>query len=388
MKKLIYILNSYSETDASHFTHILHLLEIMAQQGCTVVLIIEKAEGLPAFKNPNVRVVGLKARKPVVRHIELFRLMSGLIGDGYEASFVRISAVTSIVASVAHRIRGGRSYLWQSGTTHEHDWAQPPSMKKFRWWISSFIPNWLARRLTQYFVTGPEAMVDYYANVVGVPRSKIKLLYNDIQIERFQDVAVQDERKSFLTNRNIPEEITVLLLVHRLSPVRRTLMYLKPLLVRLKENNHETDWVLIIAGSGSELPEAKAIVAELGLGEKVIFLGNVPNKEIPRLYAVGDVFVHPTYTEGFPRVLIEAMAAGLPIVTTDAGGTAQLLGKKQRRFLVDKSQPEAFVEAAVDLIKSRECWKDLSRENKAVVERFSTPAVASMYMDTIFGDVA
>lgn len=388
MKKLIYILNSYSETDASHFTHILHLLEIMAHKGCSVVLIIEKAEGLPAFKNPNVRVVGLKSQKPFLRHVELFRLIGGLISDGYEASFVRISAVTSIVASVAHHIHGGRSYLWQSGTTHEHDWAQPPSLKKFRWWIFSFVPNWLARRLTQYFVTGPEAMVDYYANVVGVPRSKIKLLYNDIQIERFQDVVVQEERRNFLADRNIPEEITVLLLVHRLSPVRRTLMYLKPLLIRLKENSHESDWVLIIAGSGSELPEAKSIVAELGLGEKVIFLGNVPNKEIPRLYAVGDVFVHPTYTEGFPRVLIEAMAAGLPIVTTDAGGTAQLLGDKQRRFLVDKSQPEAFVEAAVDLIKSPECWLDLSRENKAVVERFSTPAVASMYMNTIFGDAA
>lgn len=388
MKKLIYILNSYSETDASHFTHILHLLEVMAEQGCTILLIVEKAEGLPVFKHPNVRVRGLINRPPFLRHFELFQLIRTLIADGYHASFVRIAASSSIVASMAHRIFGGRSYLWQSGTTFEHDWEQPFSLRKCRWWMTSFLPNWLARRLTTYFVTGPEAMVDYYADVVGVPREKIKLLYNDIEIERFRIVGPEDERHSFLTERNLPKETAVLLLVHRLSPVRRTLIYLKPLLIRLKENSRSRDWVLVVAGSGSELPAAKSLVAELGLTDKVVFLGNVPNKEIPRLYAIGDIFVHPTYTEGFPRVLIEAMAAGLPIVTTDAGGTAQLLGVKQQKFLVDKSRPDDFVTAAVDLIRSQEYWSELGTENRAVVERFSTPAVAAMYINTIFDAAA
>jgi glycosyltransferase involved in cell wall biosynthesis len=96
------------------------------------------------------------------------------------------------------------------------------------------------------------------------------------------------------------------------------------------------------------------------------------------------MFVHPTYTEGFPRVLIEAMAAGLPIVTTDAGGTGQLLGPKQMEFVVNKNAPDEFALKTIDLIARSELWQSLALENKSLVQRFSTPAVAQMYMKALF----
>lgn len=382
-QKLIYILNSYSEKDASHFTHVLHLLEVLAEQGCDVILVIEKPEGALPRIHERIQVVGLKSRLPVLRHLELFWLVSQLIRRGYTVSFVRITAAASIMASLAHKWRGGRSYLWQSGTTIEHDLAQPLSLRKLRWLLTSHLPSAAARRLVDCFVTGPELMVDYYATVAKVPRDKIRLLYNDIDLARFGTRSSAGEREQLCAELGVSPQATLLLLVHRLSPVRRSLMYLEPLLARLRDEAGR-DWCLLVAGNGSELPHAKALVARLGLDSRVRFLGSVPNRQIQRLYGAADVFVHPTHAEGFPRVLIEAMAAGLPIVTTDAGGTAQLLGQAQTRFVVDRDRPQAFADKALELLHSPAEWAPLGQENRQVVRRFSTPEVATMYRKVLF----
>jgi glycosyltransferase involved in cell wall biosynthesis len=384
VKKLTYVLNSYSESDASHFTHILHLLEVMAEQGCAIVLLIEKPGTLPKLKSAAITVSGLRTKLALLRHVELLMRIGCLIRRGYRTTFVRIAAPASIMASLAHRLFGGRSILWQSGTTHEYDWAQPRSIKKLRWWLSSHVPNWIARKLVHRFVTGPEAMVEYYAAVVGVARDKITLLYNDIELERFSGRHAADARASFLAQHDLPGDAMVLLLVHRLSPVRRTLWYLAPTLEALIKHSSHRQWVLVVAGGGSELEAAKNLVHRVGVSRQVIFLGDVPNRDIPALYSVADIFVHPTFTEGFPRVLIEAMAAGLPIVTTDAGGTGQLLGPKQMEFVVNKNAPDEFALKTIDLIARNELWQPLALENRRLVERFSTPAVAQMYLKALF----
>ena len=383
-KKLIYVLNRYSDSDASHFAHVLHLLEVLAEEGCDIVLVIEKPEGLPRLNHQMVSVVGLQARFPLLRLIELSVRLTRLIFRGYRTTFVRISAPSSIVASVAHRIFAGQSYLWQSGTTHEYDASQPPSLAKVRWWMTSYLPNWLARKLVHRFVTGPESMVDYYANIVGVRRDKIRVLYNDIELARFAADVCGTNRAQFLLDHKLPPETVILLLVHRLSPVRRTLTYLEPLLAALLSTPVARPWALVVVGGGPELNRAKALAARLGAEGQCIFLGEVPNRSIADAYAVADIFIHPSYAEGFPRVLLEAMAAGLPIVTTDAGGTRQLLGPAQQSYVLDRLSPAKFAERVLDLISVPEQWAVLAVENKKEVARFSTRQVASMYIRTLF----
>lgn len=384
-KKLIYILNHYSNTDATHFTHILYLLKVMAEKGVRIVLVIEKLEGKLELNHHNIQIIGLKNRAPIVRHIELFGILIKLIDQGFKVSFIRIAASAAIVTALAHRIYGGESYLWQSGTTYEYDWNKPLSLVKIKWMIKSYFPNWLARHLVTWFVTGPEAMVDYYANVVGISKRKIRLLYNDIQLERFDRKNYPLAKKDLLEKYTITPETKILLLVHRLSPVRKTLLYLEPMLEAFS-NKIKSNWVLFVAGGGSELPAAQELVKKLNLTDHVVFLGNIPNQQITELYASADFFVHPTYTEGFPRVLIEAMAAGLPIISTDAGGIKELMGSLQAHYIVSKDQPAEFTNKVLELFNHPRQWQALSQENKTVVERFSTPTVADMYIKELFHD--
>lgn len=382
-KKLIYVLNSYSETDSSHFTHILHLLNTMADKGCTIMLLIEKADSLPVFSNRSISVKSLSFRMPFFRHIELFLKICFLIRTGYRTTFVRIAAPASIAATLAHWLLGGRSFLWQSGTTDRYDKARPASLQKLKWWVTSYAANSFARRIVSRFVTGPEAMVDYYEKEVGIPRSKIVLLYNDIELARFQTLDGARRRDDFCLKHNIDPDALVLLLVHRLSPVRKTLSYLEPTWTALRDANLPS-WVFIIAGGGSELPAAKKLAERLGVSDKIFFLGDVPNRSVPDLYSTADLFIHPTYTEGFPRVMIEAMASGLPIVTTDAGGTRQLLGDQQQAYVVDRASPKLFASMTLELIRAQNDWEKLSSENRKVVVRFSTPNVAEMYLRALF----
>ena len=88
-----------------------------------------------------------------------------------------------------------------------------------------------------------------------------------------------------------------------------------------------SDTMLVIVGEDwGELKYLKEIVEDLNLKDNVIFTGSVPYEKMPEVYSAADVFVLPSFHEGLPGTLLEAMACGLPIVTTDVGGMPEVLG--------------------------------------------------------------
>lgn len=379
--RINYVLNHYSPTATTHFAHVLNLLREMHSRGCMINLFIEKApSGGPAVEG--IRVVLLRFQMPVLRHLELMLRLGIAILQGYRSTFIRISAPAAIAASLSHMLLGGRAFLWQSGATHEFDRSRPASLDKLKWWLGSALPNRLARSLCQRFVTGPEAMVEYYARVVGVERKKIRLLYNDIDLSRWRAVESISATSAFEARFDVAKPSRVLLLVHRLSPVRRTLMYLEPLLTEL-EAAFGADWALLVAGDGSERADAEHLASAKGVKGCCFFLGAVPNEELPAIYRLADVFINPSHAEGFPRVLIEAMACRLPIVTTDAGGTMDLVGSDQAKWVVDRKEPQTFAKRVMELLADRNEMLRLSSENAVTVESFSTVRVAGMYCDVL-----
>ncbi len=384
-KKLIYILNSYSSTESSHFHHVLGLLEALAKRDIEIVLVIEKAETIPIFSNTNIRVIAIKNHRGIRRYIELFQVVSKLIQEGFTRTFVRIAAPAALTAALAHYLHGGAVFFWQSGTTIEYDAAQPWNIKKMKWFFGSLIPNFLARRYVQYFVTGPAYMVDYYHRVGGVKKEKIRLLYNDIDITRFtppDNCATQ--KTAFLATHGYSPDTLILLLVHRLSPVRRTQLYFPSCLQYLRDNGLLNQVLVVVAGTGGELPAIQVDVSALSIEKHCLFLGSVPNREIQQLYAIADIFLHPTYNEGFPRVVLEAMAASLPIVSTDAGGTRELMGELQSAFVVSRDEPLEFFKNLAELVRHAPLRQQLATENRAYVERFSTIKIAKMYDEVLF----
>jgi glycosyltransferase involved in cell wall biosynthesis len=113
-----------------------------------------------------------------------------------------------------------------------------------------------------------------------------------------------------------------LLSVGRLDPEKNPLL-LPAIVERLVKEHADRDWRLTIVGDGPLEQQTKEHAEQLGVSDRIDFAGYIPyGAGLEDLYLQSDVFLHVSHTEGLPQVLIEAMAAGLPIVATDVGGVA------------------------------------------------------------------
>jgi rhamnosyl/mannosyltransferase len=105
---------------------------------------------------------------------------------------------------------------------------------------------------------------------------------------------------------------------------------------------------LLLVGSGREEGALKAQAQEAGLGERVVFVGDVGDAQLPAYYAAADLFVLPAHlrAEAFGIVLLEAMASGLPLVTTELGtGTSYVNQHGRTGFVVPPGDPLALARA-------------------------------------------
>jgi rhamnosyl/mannosyltransferase len=112
------------------------------------------------------------------------------------------------------------------------------------------------------------------------------------------------------------------------------------------------DVELIVAGSGPLTPAWRQLADELNIADRVYFIGDVPDADLPALYASADVFVLPANAraEAFGTVLLEAMAAGLPCITTDLGtGTSYVVQDGVTGLVVPPRQPDALTRAIISL---------------------------------------
>lgn len=110
---------------------------------------------------------------------------------------------------------------------------------------------------------------------------------------------------------------------------------------------------LLIGGDGPERGNWERLTAELGLQERIHFLGDIPDADLPAFYASGDIFVLPANSraEAFGLVLQEAMASGLPCVTSELGtGTSWLVQDGVSGFVVPPQQPEVLAAALNRLV--------------------------------------
>jgi glycosyltransferase involved in cell wall biosynthesis len=87
----------------------------------------------------------------------------------------------------------------------------------------------------------------------------------------------------------------------------------------------EDTWTLRLAGEGCERARLERLASELGLSDRVEFLGELPPEAVPGFLASADLFVLPSFSEGRPNALLEAMATGLPVVASAIGGVTELV---------------------------------------------------------------
>jgi glycosyltransferase involved in cell wall biosynthesis len=120
---------------------------------------------------------------------------------------------------------------------------------------------------------------------------------------------------------------------------------------------------LVILGTGEDEARIQALAAILPLEKSVEFVGSVPHEEVPRYMADSDIFVLPSLSEGFPLVIVEAMAAGLPILATNVGGLKEVVQDRMNGFLVDPQNAGALADKLLFMLQNPVILDEMSRNN-------------------------
>ena len=217
-------------------------------------------------------------------------------------------------------------------------------------------------KFTDRFVAISRRNLSYFVRRGIAPWEKFRLIYNGVDLERFRPVDKGAARRALGLSQG-PVVGTVAALV----PVKG-LEYLLEAAHIVRSEVPEV--VLTIAGGGALEGTLRRRAKDLGV--EVRFLG--PRKDVSLVLSALDVFVLPSLSEGMGLSLMEAMAAGLPVVATEVGGVPELVVDGETGVLVPPGDPDALAGAILDCIGDREKAVEMGRRGKErVCALFSLP---------------
>ena len=138
------------------------------------------------------------------------------------------------------------------------------------------------------------------------------------------------------------------------------------------------DITLVIAGEGELKEELQREAIQLGIDDHVLFLG--ARLDIPELLKLFNIYVLPSLWEGMPMVILEAMAAGCPIVATNVGGVSKVILDKQNGLLVSPRNPEQLAAAVILLLADEQPRKKYTQKGlQKFMEKFSAEIMTKQY---------
>lgn len=140
-------------------------------------------------------------------------------------------------------------------------------------------------------------------------------------------------------------------------------------LARMHQESPEIDFRLALVGEGPERESLYRLSMQHGIGDLVIFAGH--QRDVSPYYAIADVFVLPSHSEGSPNALLEAMAAGVPSLTTSVGGVPEIASHAKNAFLVQKGDIVAMAGGIKRLLADPSLRERLIENGRKITERYT-----------------
>ena len=136
--------------------------------------------------------------------------------------------------------------------------------------------------------------------------------------------------------------------------------------------------VLIMVGDGPDRVDAESEARELGVQDSVFFLGKI--EAVAPLLAGADLFLLPSNSESFGLSALEALACGVPVIGTDAGGLPEVVRQGETGALCAPGDVDGMAEAAVDILSNGDRWRAMSEQGAADArQRFSLDEIVAAY---------
>ena len=255
-----------------------------------------------------------------------------------------------------------RSHVWQKypWTAFHHGYTTTD--RKMR--VYNRVDRW-SLPVADRLITVCHAFARELARNTGVSLEKIFVQHNSIR--------PQSENATGATIRSkfgIRDEELVVLSVGRLSKEKAHVDLLSAF-KQLRETNSELNCRLIFVGDGPERGRLEAAAESPGLKDRVVFAGQV--SDVNSFYAAAGVFVLPSHSEGSPHVLLEAMAARVPVVATKVGGVPEIVEDDVSALLVPAANPTALASAIARVLTDKEMAQRLTANAATLVTTLYTP---------------
>jgi glycosyltransferase involved in cell wall biosynthesis len=202
----------------------------------------------------------------------------------------------------------------------------------------------LSNGLVDHMTIISQAAADRFIGERIVPGRLLTVIANGVDTDRMRNVP-PEARGALRRAIGVSDEGFIWLAVGRFEVAKD---YPNMLRAFQQVRSREPRSVLVIVGQGSLQGEAEALAGELGLRDAVRFLG--ARDDVPAVMSAGDGYVMSSAWEGMPMVLLEAAAAGLPIVATAVGGNGEVVRDGESGFLVPARDPEALGQAMLRLM--------------------------------------
>jgi len=210
------------------------------------------------------------------------------------------------------------------------------------------------------------------------------VIRSGIELERFGHPRVS--RAEMRESLSIPHNAMVIGTVTRLSPQKAPLDFLRMAAALLARDWGERSPSLyfVMVGDGPLRAEVETTASELGIADRVVLTGL--RRDIPELMAAFDIFALSSLWEGLPRVLPQAMAAGLPIVATEIDGTAEAVQHGVNGYLSSPGKPMELADAVADLVTDSALAKQMGAAGCATVAEFGACKMVDQ-IDALYRDL-
>lgn len=262
-------------------------------------------------------------------------------------------------AFAAARLAGVRGHVH---TDHARNFPD-----KLRYMIAEHVASYFLDRIVAVSEDTKKALVRYE----WISPSRITVIPNGIDGERFtKPVDVSATRRALGLSTG-----PVIGMGARLTE-QKGVIYLLQAVVQLRQQYPGLQ--VLIAGTGDQEDYLKRTASELGIASAVHFLG--VRMDIPELVRAFDVFVMPSVWEGLPMALLEAFAAGTPVVASDVGGVGKVIRHRENGSLVPPRDPAALAAELAHVLAQPELRKQYSeRARRTFEESYSAEAMTRRY---------
>jgi len=364
--KICYIIPEYNPEISGHFYHNYELIEKLRER-FDIFLIAEKftpsddgGKDVGHTMSHIKKVYGQRFKFLPMRFLESFFLIFKARRKGYKNFYTHYSYIGGINAAIVSRIFGGKSYYWNCAM----NWL-------FKQKTLQGLGYKLCLKWSHYLVTGSEGMKQGYAEHYNLNPDKIKVMPNWINLERFQPTAGHPQGDN--------DHTKTLLFVHWLSKRKGADMII-PIAIRLSKIQN-TNYKILVIGDGPYKEQLLQEIKDNNLENYIEIVGAVPNKEIVEYYSKADLFIMPSMEEGFPRVLLEAMASGVPYVATDVGAVREISPEIAQRFLVKPGDAEKFAQKIEILLNDEKIYEQFKKEELKKVKDYSLEKIVDEFLN-------